>query len=355
MREAQTLSPTPPALAPSTMPPLAGRIGEAPEDFRVDERPLYEASGEGEHLYLHVEKRGLNTDDLVRRIAKAAGVSPRDVGYAGLKDRHAVTTQWLSVALPAPPEAWDLGEEARVLATARHTNKLRTGHLTGNRFAIRLVDLEDSAQLLERAAVLRQTGVLNGFDAQRFGREGRNLDRALQWVRGENRRVSPFQKKLYASVLQSQVFNEVLAARVRDEALHVLHGDVLRLNGSRSVFVSQEVEVDEARRSGGDVHLTGPIFGPKAPRAEHAAAVYEDAAIASLGLDDVATQHLGRAAPGTRRDLFLTLEHLEVDIESPNSATVRFELGAGAYATNVIRHLLRGPWSEDLRGSGGAE
>lgn len=351
----KALKPQAPALLPADWAPLAGQIGPEPEDFVVDEIPLYEPSGEGEHLYLHLQKRLLNSEDLVKRVAQASGVPAKDVGYAGMKDRHAVTTQWMSLATKADPSDWDFGEGVTLLGQGRHGNKLRTGHLSGNRFAIRLVELSNVEALVERAESLRQTGVLNGFDAQRFGREGRNLERALAWVRGENRRVSPFQRKLFASVLQSQVFNLVLEERSQRDLLTVQVGDVLRLDGNRSVFTSEDAHVDEARRVAGDVHITGPMFGPKAAAAQGEPLAIENAAIARLGLDAQALEQLARNGQGTRRDFFTAVPDISVDVEDAQTAVVRFTLVSGAYATNVIRHLLRQPWSEDMRGSGGVE
>ena len=347
--------PQAPALMPAAWAPLTGQIGDEPEDFVVDEVPLYAPAGEGEHLYIHVEKRRLNTEDIVKRIAQASGISPKSIGYAGMKDRHAVTTQWFSVTTKEDPSEWSLGEGARILAHARHGNKLRTGHLAANHFSIRLVEVNDVEELQRRAETLRSTGVLNGFDAQRFGREGRNLERALAWARGENRRVSPFQRKLFTSVIQSQVFNIVLAQRVETLGLQVAVGDVLRLDGSRSVFVSEDAAIDETRRLEGDVHLTGPIFGPKATAASGRPGELEAEAIARLDLDEASMSQLARNGQGTRRDLVVPLQDLHVDVEDAHTAVVRFGLGSGAYATNVIRHLLRQEWREDMRGSGGVE
>lgn len=340
--------PEPPPLLPASWGPLKGHIGPRPEDFRVDEIPLYEMSGEGEHLFLRLEKRELNTRAIVKEVSLHSGMSARDVGYAGMKDRHAVTTQWLSVASTDDPTTWDWSDRVRLIEHARHGNKLRTGHLEGNRFQIRLVGLEDASLLIPRAESLRSTGVFNGFDAQRFGLGGQNLAHALEWAR-TRRRTSRFKNKLYASVLQSHVFNKILATRSEHDLLHVLEGDVLRLDGSQSVFVSQDSAVDEARRLAGDVHLTAPMFGPKARAPEHRALEIERAAIDDLNLDEDAMAYVARNGKGTRRDLFLMVNDLEVTIETPHAAVVAFNLDSGAYATNIIRHLLRRGWSEPLR------
>lgn len=347
------VTPTAPALTPHAWPPLAGSIGPEPRDFRVDEIPLYAPSGEGEHLYLHIQKECLNSEDVARAIAKAAGVSGRDVGYAGMKDRHAVTTQWFSVVSKDDPTTWTLPEGATLLAHARHGNKLRTGHLEANTFHIRLIDVDDGDALMERAQILQREGVLNGFDAQRFGRGGRNLSKAIHWAEGHMRRTQPFERKLFASVIQSEVFNRVLKARADADQLHVLSGDVMRLDGSRSVFPADDVPATQQRLIEGDVHLTGPMFGPKAPKPLHEAAAIEDACLAALQLSDDAIQRLGSNGAGTRRDLVVYLPDLTVTREDAHTYVCRFTLKSGSYATNVIRHLLRQPWSVsgDTRGA----
>lgn len=347
------VDPTAPALTPHAWPALAGGIGESPMDFRVDEVPLYATSGEGEHLYLHIQKECLNSEDVARAIAKCAGVSGRDVGYAGMKDRHAVTTQWFSVVSKADPEAWTLPEGATLLAHARHGNKLRTGHLEANIFQIRLVGVDDGDALIERANILRAEGVLNGFDAQRFGRGGRNLSKAIHWAEGHMRRTQPFERKLFTSVIQSEVFNRVLQARAERDQFHVLLGDVMRLDGSRSVFPAEDVAATQQRLVEGDVHLTGPIFGPRAPQPAEVAATLENACIAAIGLSDEAIKRLGQNGAGTRRDLRVYLPDLAVEREDDGTYLCRFTLKSGSYATNVIRHLLRQPWSVsgDTRGA----
>lgn len=356
--EAQTpprasIQPTGPSLMPSAGGPIQGEIGPDPEDFQVDEVPLYEASGEGEHLWLHVRKRLLNTEDVGKRIARAANANPRDVGYAGMKDRHAVTTQYFSLASKSDPAEWDLGEGVELISFTRHGNKLRTGHLAANRFRIRLVNVSDGDLLTRRAEEIASVGVLNGYDAQRFGRGGRNLDKALAWASGKIRRAQPWETKMWTSVVQSEVFNRVLAARVEQGKLRVLDGDVLRLDGSRSVFTSEDPIVDQARLDSGDVHLTGPMFGPKAPAAQGEALALELEAIAALELSEDAVALLGKHGAGARRDLVIKVPDLKVTRENDNEYICEFTLPSGAYATNVIRHLLRSEWSVngDVRGA----
>ena len=342
-------TPTAPALMPASGDDgaIAGTIGDQPEDFQVDEQALYEASGGGEHLWLHVRKRLLNTEDVAKRIAQCAGVAKRDIGYAGMKDRFAVTSQFFSVASKSDPATWDLGEGVELIGHTRHNNKLRTGHLASNRFQIRLVNIDAPETLQARAQRLREEGVLNGYDAQRFGRGGRNLDKAIAWAEGRIRRAQHWETKLWTSVLQAEAFNRVLATRATQGLLHVLDGDVLRLAGSRSVFTSDDPALDQTRLTAGDVRLTGPIFGPKAPSAQRAALAVEQAAIDALQLSPEALQLVAKNGAGARRDLITHVPDLALVDEGEGVWTCSFTLPSGAYATNVVRHLLRTPWSVD--------
>src|SRR6185436_4599409 len=177
-----------------------------------DEVPLYAASGTGEHLYVRIEKRSMTTRDAVRDIARASGVPEREIGTAGMKDKHAVTRQWLSLPerRSKPADQWTLPEGLSVLETARHGNKLRTGHLRGNRFTIRIVGAHEDAEAQARAFVaeLQARGLPNYFGVQRFGRDADNVPAALDWLSAERtgKKGTPFQRKFFPSVLQSEVF-----------------------------------------------------------------------------------------------------------------------------------------------------
>src|SRR5688572_24010967 len=199
--------------------PILGTIRQDPEDFQVDEIPAYPPTGEGEHLLVHFTKRSLTTPEAVSRIARALGVGSRSASWAGLKDRHAVTTQW---ACFHQGDAAKLDgasiEGVEVLSASRHVNKLRTGHLHGNRFAIRVRSVpEDRISDLERAVErVRASGVPNYFGGQRFGVDAGNLAAARRWiVEGGKPPQRPFERKLLCSVMQSAMFNALLATRVR--------------------------------------------------------------------------------------------------------------------------------------------
>src|SRR5690606_34545167 len=346
-----------PLVATAHLPAVGGRIGSELEDFIVEELPLYEASGEGEHLYVFLEKRGATTQDLIQAVARTANVRPQDVGAAGMKDKHAITRQWLSLPATArPPEDWELPEFATLLERSRHRNKLRTGHLRANRFRITLVDVPAGGLERARAVVaeLSRAGLPNYYGAQRFGRHGKTLAQALQWLRrdtsedGARRRGGHgrhFQTKLLSSAVQSEIFNRYLTARLGC-AEPLLTGEVVRLDGTGRHFVVEDVAQELPRYEQGDLHRTGPLLGPRTLQARAAAAELEARVLEGLGFGEAELATLGRAAPGARRDLTLHPEELEVEEPAPGLLVLSFGLPAGSYATQLVRELTRAPWLE---------
>jgi tRNA pseudouridine13 synthase len=345
--------PLDPPLATQDLPGTGGAIGPNPEDFVVGEMPLYPASGRGEHRYVLVQKRGRSTPEMLREIARAANVPERDVGYAGLKDKHAVTTQWLSVpAKSEDPANWRLPPSISVLSSTFHDNKLRTGHLAGNRFEIRLegCDREAFDKARSIASRLSARGLVNFFGAQRFGQRGENLDRALEWLRqsrGARKRAGRFLSKLYPSVLQAELFNRyaVLRAELGLEAL--IPGEVVRLEGSGAMFRVEAPALEAPRFSSGDLHLTGPILGPRTRPAAARALELERSAQAELGLGQADLETLGREAPGSRRDLLVRIPDLEISETDPGCLRLTFTLPAGSYATQLVREFTRSPFVSD--------
>ena len=348
-----------PEMAPHT-PPLMfeggaaidARIGETPEDFVVDEIPAYAFSGAGEHLYARVEKRGYTTPAMVRALSRAAGVDERDVGYAGLKDKHAVTRQWLSLPGKArPPSEWKLPEGITLVEHTRHSNKLRTGHLLGNRFRITLVTPDLAA--LEKATVLaeqlRTRGLFNYYGGQRFGRRGDGLAQALTWLQGGAKLhgMPRFLTKLYPSVIQAEIFNRYFSARRELGLARLLSGEVVRLNNAGAMFSVEDAEREGPRLTSGDIHLTGPIFGPKARPTAADAAALELAQLEELGLNQEAREKLARLAPGTRRDLIAPITDLELRWTGVGRLELEFSLPSGSYATEVIRQFTHSPFLVD--------
>ncbi|MCA9598770.1 MAG: tRNA pseudouridine(13) synthase TruD [Myxococcales bacterium] len=349
------MTPQEPELACADLPAVGGRIGPEPEDFVVDEVLDREPSGSGEHLFVRIEKRVLNTQDAVHAVARAAGVRAPDVGSAGMKDKHAVTRQWLSLPPGASdPGSWQLPEGLSVVESTRNEKKLRTGQLSGNRFRIRLHEANANANAACAAIVARivEQGLPNYFGAQRFGIAGQNLDRALHWLRSGDAargRGSRFHKKLYPSVIQSEIFNRYLTRRRALGLSTLLVGEVVRLDGSNSVFVVEEPERELPRLTSKDIHLTGPMPGPKMKKPSGVPAELEAAVLGELELSDDLLSGLARHAPGTRRDLLVFPEGLEARVLDANVVELSFFLPSGSYATELVRQLTRAPFLEPRR------
>lgn len=323
-----------------------------PEDFRVDELPAYLPCGEGEHLFLRIEKRGRDTREVVREIARTLKVGERDVGVAGQKDRHAVTTQWISVHLAAASveEALSLqGEGFRVLEASHHRNKLRIGHLRGNRFQIVLRGVTGSGldELRTIAAALTLVGLPNYYGAQRFGRRGDNAEVGRAILLGSDdpraRRAlrDPRQRRFLVSAFQSEVFNRVLARRLQEGTwARPSAGDVLERLESGGLFVCEDPATDLERVRSFECSVTGPVPGSKVrPTPSGAPAALEAEALAATGVEEA---HLSASpdARGTRRALRLPIE-VGVEGGEGEEAHLSFELPAGSYATSVLREFTK--------------
>lgn len=349
-----TLVPHVPPFFTADLEGTGGAIGPEPEDFVVEEIPAYLPSGEGDHYYVKLKKRSATTRDAALALSRAAKVQERDIGYAGMKDKHGVTTQWLSVPVSSvPAQHYELPPEFTVLEISRHTNKLRTGHLRGNCFRIGLVGARDGSEERARAVLgrLSERGHVNHFGTQRFGRDGRNLADGVNWLSGRQRLPrgrERFLSKLYASAVQSEVFNRYATRRVAHGLDHLIEGEVVRLAGAGASFVVENLERETPRFLAKDLCLTGPMPGPKIRAAAGAAAALEAEVLGELGLEGPALHELGRHAPGTRRDLLVRPEGVEVSAIG-DRLWVGFELPSGSYATMVVRELTRGA-SEDARG-----
>ena len=368
------------------------RLRAGAAHFSVDELPAYEPSGSGEHLYVHVEKRELNTDDVAEALARATGRSQREVGYAGRKDRIAIARQWFSVQLADEAALARLAVPGlEVLEVSRHRNKLRLGHLRGNRFRLGLegADEPGSADALRAAlARLSQDGVANRFGPQRFGAGGINLAIARAWATGDVARAaalcvdpgggwrpgeplpagfrpglmgrvvgrlrrssddpekalhaagSTF-RKLLASAAQSAVFNAVYDARREAGLVHLPRaGDVLRRRDG-GLFRLAACDAADARERAAPGRLellaTAPLPGDEcyAPSPEVDAEERRWSAPAEIDWSWFAR---GRplASRGDRRELVAPfLEPPALELEGPN-AWLSFALPPGSYATEVL-------------------
>lgn len=323
---------------------LSANIRSVPEDFRVAELPSFDPSGSGEHLLLTIEKRGMNTAFAARLLAEWAGVQEMGIGYAGLKDRHALTVQRFSVHLPrrVAPELALLEREGelRVLDHHWHSRKLPRGALAGNRFGLVLRDVQGVPEAIERRlARIAEAGVPNYFGEQRFGREGDNVAQARSMFAG--RRVRREQRGILLSAARSQLFNRVLASRVaRGDWAAALSGEVWMLDGTRSVFGPQPHDDALATRlQQMDIHPTGPLWGRGALRSTEDVAAVEHAA---LGDEESLALRSGLERAGLsqeRRALRVRPDGLEWAWTAPGTLSLSFSLPAGSYATAVLAEL----------------
>lgn len=323
-------------------PAASGRLRSEPADFRVTEIPLIEPSGQGNHLWLEIEKTGSNTDWVAAQLARAAGVPRRDVGYAGMKDRNAVTRQWFSVGLQEAARDdwrdWSI-DGVTFLDGRRHERKLQRGALRGNRFHLVLRDLTgDRSDLETRLQAIASHGAPNYFGPQRFGHGGRNIERALHWLEHGGRIRKPT-RGIYLSALRSLLFNRVLSARVAADCWdRLLDGEIAQLDGRRALFECALPDDSLERRCAEfDIHPTGPLPGRGGMRPVRDAAACEDPI---LDTNRPLVEALERAGlEAARRSLRLIARNLEWQIEG-GRLDILFELPAGAYATSLLRELV---------------
>ncbi len=324
---------------------VGGTLKTEPEDFRVDEIPAYAPTGEGTHLFVRFEKRNLDTKRAVDTIARALDADPRGAGFAGMKDRRAVTIQWASFEGADPDRAMALELDAiRILEAARHPHKLRTGHLRGNAFEIVIrgatPDLGVVRAVLER---LDAEGCPNYFGAQRFGYEGKNVERALRWVLGGGRAPRKrFERKLLVSSLQAAIFNTVSGQRVTEGLLgRCLDGDLLKKEDTGGIFVAEDHAVEQPRLDRFEVSPTGPIFGAKMRWPEGDALVRENAALEAWGLERALLKRFRKAGEGTRRVLRVRPKDVDLSLRPDGSILLRLTLNKGAYATVITREIMK--------------
>jgi tRNA pseudouridine13 synthase len=350
----------PPPLLTADLPGIGGRIKTTPEDFEVEEVPAYQPSGSGDYLYLWIEKRDMGAEYFSRQIARRLGIATGDVGTAGLKDRRAVTRQMVSVPARAEAQLQRLdADDMRVLRVSRHGNKLKPGHLHGNRFRILVRDTETAAAerlgpLLDR---LRREGLPNFYGPQRFGRDGETVLLGLALLRGEPPPVpasgrrpnprSPFLRRLALSAAQAALFNHYLASRLGDGLLRrVLAGDVMGKWPFGGLFVAADLVREQERFDARETVHTGPIFGRKTFAAAGKAAAREAAALEDAGLAPDALRGFGKLLQGTRRHNLVYIDDLAATV-GPEGVQLTFTLPAGSYATVLLREITK---SEQLQG-----
>ena len=320
---------------------LSARFRVAPEDFIVEELPAFEASGEGEHLLLEIEKTGMNTAFAARALAAWAGITEMGVGFAGMKDRHAVTRQRISLHLPkrVAPDLASLDLPGlRILSATWHQRKLPRGALAGNRFKLRLCDVVgDAAAIDARLCAIAAGGIANYFGEQRFGHGGGNVAQARRMFAGA--RVGRDQRSIYLSAARSVLFNAVLGARIAAGDWNTgREGEVWMLDGTQSVFGPEPATDDlRARAAAQDIHPTGPMWGTGELRSEGATRSLEQEAVGPF-----ADLRAGLEAAGLRQErraLRVRVRELAWHREDDGALVLEFALMPGAYATELLAEL----------------
>ena len=309
-------------------------------DFVVKEQLGYDMSGDGEFVAVKVRKTDCNTLFVGEQLAKFAGISARNMSYAGLKDRKAVTEQWFSLQMPGQPtpdfSQFSL-EGVEILEVTRHQRKIRIGSLQGNHFEILLRNAEETDELKVRLDFLAKNGFPNYFTEQRFGRDGNNLTQALRWANGEIKVKDRHKRSFYLSAARSEIFNLIVSKRMElNLAQYILVGDVLQLNGSHSWFVvdeSEDLAQLQQRLAQQDVLLTAPLIGEE----EKSAVDFEHEIFAQhQALFALMRQERMKAA---RRPILMQPQQFQWQFE-PNGLRLQFDLPAGSYATALIRELV---------------
>ena len=393
-------------------PGVGGVIKQRAEDFFVQEIPLYEPSGEGEHVYCEVQKSGITTFEAIRRLSDSLTVSPRDIGYGGLKDAHAITRQIFSIAGTTPERVMAaVLPDMTVQWAARHGNKLRLGHLAGNRFAIKIREVKptDVVRLGPVLKLIQQRGLPNFFGEQRFGRRNTNDQLGAALVRGDNEAVlklllggtdakrddqrttearTAFDRRdnaaamqlwprtggmerrvlarlmkthrpaaavhaiderirrLWVSALQSRIFNDVLGRRI-NTIDRLIDGDVAYKHENGACFPVERAEVEQARCTAFEISPTGPLVGYRMTWPTGEPEAMERAALAAVELKPEDFRQSGKLrVKGARRPLRIKPTDIElaggVDEHGPH-ITVAFTLPSGAFATVLLREIMKKP------------
>jgi len=320
---------------------LTGTIRSTPEDFQVDEIQQFTPSGEGEHVWLHIQKTGENTDWVAGLLAKIADVPRKDVSFAGMKDRHAVTTQWFSVQMPgreAPDWKAQLPDSIVLLDEQRHDRKLKRGALKGNAFKLVIREFTgDEAELKDAVDRIIAQGVPNYFGEQRFGRDGKNIRKARQWFKGEFKVKSRPKRSIYLSAARSWIFNHVLSERVKNGTWNTaVQGDVFMLDGSKSCF-NDEIDEDIVQRvQDQKLHPTGALWGRGELGSQDEVAELENKVASEFKILCEGLEKHGLKQE--RKALRLCVKDLEYSLDD-NALHLSFSLPAGAYATTVLSEI----------------
>jgi len=333
------------------LPVCGGAYKTEPDDFQVEEVPAYLPADEGEHLFLWVEKRGLATPQLTRELSHALDVTTHEIGTAGLKDADAVTRQFVSVPGRCRDKIAGLAiPNVKILSSALHRNKLRTGHLHGNRFRIRLRAVANPSAAPALIEKIQQQGLVNFYGPQRFGHGGQTVRMGLElFARSQapaHHHPSRTMRRLALSAVQSALFNEYLKIRLAQGLLQTaLAGDVFLVRRSGGPFTSEDLPREQARIQAREIVPSGPMFGPKMRQPLADAAALEAQILKDVGMEPQDFAGFGQIMEGTRRPVLIYAEDLKAEVDG-DTVTVECVLPSGSYATVLLHELGAHPATE---------
>ncbi|WP_114766613.1 tRNA pseudouridine(13) synthase TruD [Vibrio rhodolitus] len=324
-------------------PTAQGKLKLKPEHFQVNENLGFDFTGEGEHLMVRIRKTGENTAFVVNELAKVCGVKSKDVSWAGLKDRHAVTEQWLSVHLPkgeTPDFSAFLAQypSIEIVATDRHNKKLRPGDLIGNEFVVTIAEVTDMAEVVARLEKIAKTGVPNYFGSQRFGHDGNNVTEARRWGRDNVRTRNQNKRSLYLSAARSWIFNAIVSARIEQGAFEQpLEGDVLQAGREQLLVDADNIAELTNKIATGECLITAAMAGDNALPTQGKALEIEQPQLDAE--PDLMALIRGNRMRHDRREIALKAQNLTWQVEG-NEITLRFALDSGCFATAIVRELI---------------
>ncbi|EHK0944678.1 tRNA pseudouridine(13) synthase TruD [Citrobacter farmeri] len=325
-------------------PQSAGLLKASPEDFVVVEDLGFEPDGEGEHILVRILKNGCNTRFVADALAKFLKIHAREVSFAGQKDKHAVTEQWLCARVPGK-EMPDLSafqlEGCKVLEYARHKRKLRLGALKGNAFTLVLREVSDRDEVESRLHAINTGGVPNYFGAQRFGIGGSNLQGALRWAQSDAPVRDRNKRSFWLSAARSALFNQIVSERLKKTDFNqVVDGDALQLAGRGSWFVATQEDLAELQRRVDEKELmvTASLPGSGEWGTQRDALAFEQSAIAEAHA--LQSLLLREKVEASRRAMLLYPQQLSWNWWDDVTVELRFWLPAGSFATSVVRELI---------------
>ncbi|MCL9780980.1 tRNA pseudouridine(13) synthase TruD [Vibrio sp. S4M6] len=324
-------------------PTATAKLKAKPEHFQVNECLGFDFAGHGEHFMVRIRKTGENTTFVANELAKACGVASKDVSWAGLKDRHAVTEQWLSVRLPKneqPDLSGFLSKHPtiEVLQTSWHSKKLRPGDLVGNDFVVALTEVSDVEDVEKRLQKISESGVPNYFGNQRFGRDGNNLKEARRWGKENVRTRNANKRSMYLSAARSWIFNTILSERIEKSYFNqLIIGDIAQKDSTLFNVTEDNIAQYNQQLFNADVAITAALPGDNALPTQSQALELEQKHLDSE--PDLMALIRGNRMRHDRRPIMLRPNQLTWQIDK-DTITLSFSLEAGCFATAIVRELI---------------